>query len=168
MRGYVQQLNTQKSEMPKTLRVQIQPTPSVQSLVVNMDSSIGKKHRRAQSTVEESSMVLLSCPESSRSETCSLQLRDLFLSILDIQLQLEFARHKLAQQTKFNLYETFRFFDKDLKGVISAEEFNECLGELLNSQMQQFSHKHVLSAFSRLNYSKTGLLSFSEMSRALI
>lgn len=55
----------------------------------------------------------------------------MFVAIIDVQEQLETARAKLAQNERFNLYETFRFFDADLRGAITFLEFNNGIKRLL-------------------------------------
>jgi hypothetical protein len=59
----------------------------------------------------------------------------MFIAIIDVQEQLETSRNKLAQNDRFNLYETFRFFDAELRGAVTFFEFTNGIKRLLKSQV---------------------------------
>jgi Ca2+-binding EF-hand superfamily protein len=57
----------------------------------------------------------------------------MFAAIIEVKEQLECSVDKLAQNERFNLYETFRFFDADLKGAVTFFEFLNGIKRLLKS-----------------------------------
>lgn len=88
---------------------------------------------------------------------------DFLLSISDLEDQLENKREQLSQETVFNIYEVFRYFDKKSRGYIYVHDFMVGLRDL---GLMEIGEDQSLMLMRRYDVDQDGTLKFSEFSNA--
>ena len=94
------------------------------------------------------------------------RLLDVFRNIAKLEHQIEQKKVELASQPRFNIYETFRFFDKEGRGVIHLSDLRRGLTALSLELSQSLSDPSLSALFKTFDKDGDGGLKFSEFSLA--
>ncbi|CDW82573.1 ef hand family protein [Stylonychia lemnae] len=88
-------------------------------------------------------------------------LLDYLLKVVNTESSIEEKREQCAQQTQFNLYETFRYFDVFSRGYIYAKDVLKGMHEL---GLKETTDDDIMLLYKRYDTDQDGTIRFSEFS----